>query len=287
MPAFPEFRDAPGTVRPVEVLREMEADHEPKANRHVGVRREVEVNLEHVRESAPPRIEDARRVGRKHAVGNDSHLVREENLFGKTEAEKHETTYKVFNRMLSCRKFLGDCIVANNRACHQLREKRHVACECRKVLDRRSRPAIDVYRVTHGLERIERNAHRQKHRHDRERFATEHGRKIVYNAHAEHVVLEKAECTEIDGDCRPQGRFPLECACARRRDEPPRNIDDQRAAEHQKDKPRFKPAVKDVAENRNEQVQVRMFRPELEQHKIANQERRQEIEKENLGGEDH
>lgn len=30
-----------------------------------------------------------------------------------------------------------------------------------------------------------------------------------------------------------------------------------------------------------------MLRPELEQHEIANQERRQEVEKENLGGEDH
>ena len=65
------------------------------------------------------------------------------------------------------------------------------------------------------------------------------------------------------------------------------HIDHERATEHQEHEPRFEPAIKDVTENSDEQVQQRMLRPELEQHEIANQERRQEVEKENLGRENH
>ena len=56
VPALPEFGNAPRAVRAVEVAREMEPEHQAKANRHVAVRREVEVNLEHVRKAAPPRV---------------------------------------------------------------------------------------------------------------------------------------------------------------------------------------------------------------------------------------
>ena len=287
MPALPEVRNADRAIRAVEVAREMEPEHKAKTNRHIRIRREVKVNLEHVGKRAPPTIDDARSISRKNAVCDNAHLVCKEDFFGKAKAEKQDAAHKIFERMRAGFKFFGNRIVTHNRACHKLREKRHVACECRKVLDRRSRTAINVNRVTHGLERVERNAHRQKNRHNRERLTAEHGRKIVHDSHAEHVILEEPERPEIHRNRSPQGNLPLQRACIRRRDEPPSHVHDKRTAEHEEHEPRFEPAVKNVTEDGNEQVQERMLSPELEENKVANQKRRQEVEKENLGREYH
>ena len=287
VPALPEVRNANRAVRAVEVAREMEPEHKAKTNRHIRIGREVKVNLEHVGKRAPPAVDDARSIGRKNAVSDNAHLICKEDFFGKTKAEEQNTAHKVFERMRAGFKFFGYRIVTHNRARHKLREKCHVACECRKILDRRCRTAPHVNRVTHGLERVERNTHRQKDRHNRERFTAEHGRKIVHDSHAEHVILEESKCTEVYRNRRTERKISLELACVRRRDEPPRHVHHERTAEHKEHEPWFEPAVKNVAENGNEQVQERMLSPELEENKVADQKRRQEIEKKNLGRENH
>ena len=287
MPALPEVRNANRAVRAVEVAREMEPEHKSKTNRHIRIRREVKVNLEHVGKRAPPAVDDARSIGCKNAVCDDAHLVCKEDLFGKAKAEEQNTAHKVFERMRAGFKFFGNRIVTHNRARHKLREKRHITCESRKVLDRRCRTTPHVNRVTHRLERVERDAHRQKNRHNRKRFTAEHSRKIVHDPHAEHVILEEPERTEVHRNCSPERKIPLELACVRRRDKPPRHVHHQRTAEHEEHEPRFKPAVKDVTEDGDEQVQERVLGPELEENKVANQKCRQEIEKKNLGRENH
>lgn len=287
VPALPEFGNAPRAVRAVEVAREMEPEHQAEANRHVAVRREVEVNLEHVGKATPPRIEYARSVCRKHAVGDDAHLVRKENLLRKTETEEHDAANEVLERVRAGRKFLGHRIVAHNRARHELREQRHVTGERHEVLDRRGSTAPHVNCVAHGLERIERDAHRQQHRHHRERFAAELCHHIVDDAHAEHVVLEEPERTEVHNNRRKERQITLPLASARRRDEPPAHVNHERRAEHQEYEPRFEPAVKDVTENRDEEVQAGMLDPGTEQHEIPDQKRRQKVEQKNLGREDH
>ena len=76
-------------------------------------------------------------------------------------------------------------------------------------------------------------------------------------------------------------------ARARRRDEPSAHVHHECGTKHQEHKPRFEPAIKDVAENSDEEVQAGMFDPGTEQHKVANQERRQKVEQENLGRKNH
>ncbi len=287
VPALPEFGNAPRAVRAVEVAREMEPEHQAETDCHIRIRREVEVNLEHVGKATPPAIQHAGGVRRKHAVGDDAHLVREENLFGESEAEEHDAAHEVLERMRACRQLLGHRIVTYNRARHKLREQRHVTGERHEVLDRRGGTAPHVNRVAHGLERIERDAYRQQHRHHRERLAAELGHHIVDDAHAEHVVLEESERTEVHDNRRKERQIALPLASSRRRDEPPAHVNHERRAEHQEYEPRFEPAVKDVTENRDEEVQAGMLDPSTEQHKVADQERRQKIEQENLGREDH
>ena len=251
------------------------------------VRREVKVNLEHVREGAPPRIQNARRIGSEHAVRNNAHLVREENLFGKAEAEEHDAAHEVLERMRTRRQLLGHRIVTHDRARYQLREQRHVAGERHEVLDRGCRTAPYVDGIAHGLERIERDAHRQQHRHHGERLATEFRHHVIDDAHAEHVVLEESERTEVHDNRREERQVALPLARTGRRNEPPAHVNHERRAEHQEDEPRFEPAVKNVTENGDEEVEAGVLHPRPHQHKVADQERRQKIEQENLGRKDH
>ena len=189
--------------------------------------------------------------------------------------------------MRTRRQLLGHRIVTHNRARHELREQRHVTGERHEVLDRRGSTAPHVNRVAHGLERIERDAHRQKHRHHGERLAAELRHHIVDDAHAEHVVLEEPERTEVHDNRRKERQITLPLARTRRRDEPPAHVNHERRAEHQEYEPRFEPAVKDVAENRDEEVQAGMLDTGTEQHKVADQKSRQKVEQKNLGRKNH
>lgn len=45
MPAAPEFRGTFGDIGIIEVFRKMESEHEAKADGHVGISGEVEINL--------------------------------------------------------------------------------------------------------------------------------------------------------------------------------------------------------------------------------------------------
>ncbi len=54
MPASPEFGDALGNIRIVEVLEELKAQHISQSARHVGVAGEVEIDLEGIGDDAHP-----------------------------------------------------------------------------------------------------------------------------------------------------------------------------------------------------------------------------------------
>ena len=56
VPAAPELLDGVGDVRPPEVLGEPEAEHPPEADRHVGVARKIEVDLQRVADDPEPRV---------------------------------------------------------------------------------------------------------------------------------------------------------------------------------------------------------------------------------------
>ena len=54
MPSSPEFRDAPGNIRIIEVFQEMEAKHFSETDSHIGITGEIKVDLEGVGQGSQP-----------------------------------------------------------------------------------------------------------------------------------------------------------------------------------------------------------------------------------------
>ena len=88
MPAPPKFGGALRNERIIEVFREMEAKHHPKANCHVRIPGKVKVNLQAERRSIPPTSEHARFRGFKRGA-ELAEEIRQQYLFteanGKTQ----------------------------------------------------------------------------------------------------------------------------------------------------------------------------------------------------------
>lgn len=75
VPAPPEFNDVGGLVRRVEVHRQDDAEHTRGADRHVGIAREVEIELQRVGERAAPGFEKAERVTRGRGGENGGGIL--------------------------------------------------------------------------------------------------------------------------------------------------------------------------------------------------------------------
>ena len=84
VPAPPELRRARGAVRTVEVPGQLDAEDAREAERHVGVRAEVEVDLEAEADRAGPRVDEAELRRRREVMVDvardpvgEQHLLRE------------------------------------------------------------------------------------------------------------------------------------------------------------------------------------------------------------------
>ena len=118
-----------------------------------------------------------------------------------------------------------ELVGAHNRACHQLREERKVETEIQDVVDGLDFSAVNVDAVTHGLERKERDAHRQNNG-VYQRMRAEHlvacgGEEVVYVQFDAGKVVESVqeevgifivaqnEQVYNDHDDHPEFLFPL------------------------------------------------------------------------------
>ena len=94
MPAAPKIRDAFGFVGRVEIQRKANAEEAGDADRHVGISREVEIELEGIGESADPCGYQADGVSRargpKTLVGPRRDGVSNEDFFGQAHGEKRD-----------------------------------------------------------------------------------------------------------------------------------------------------------------------------------------------------
>ena len=98
-----------------------ESQNAPQADRHVGICREIEIDL-HLEDRAG---KPARRHGcvrfrqdREHFAQN----VRNQNLFAKAQRKASHPAGKVVQRRLSCQKFIFNVGVLYDRACNKLRK---------------------------------------------------------------------------------------------------------------------------------------------------------------------
>ena len=158
MPAAPEFSDALGDIGIVEVLQELEAYHAAKADGHVGISREVEVNLQRERRSTYPTADKG-----QIAAGGGIHVpelaygVGYQYLLADTYHKALDAGGELIYAAGAEAELVGNILVADDGTRDELREQRDECAEADIVLLHVGVAAIDVYGVAHRLEGIERN----------------------------------------------------------------------------------------------------------------------------------
>ncbi|MPM24677.1 hypothetical protein SDC9_71161 [bioreactor metagenome] len=127
MPARPEVDDARGLVGRVEVERELDAEHLGQAQRHVGVAREVEINLQRIAQAGgprPPHLQIAGRGKTRIRIGRDA--VGQQHLLGQADHEQHSAHRQVLGLEAVVRrvgKLRNHLLVVQDGAGDQMREE--------------------------------------------------------------------------------------------------------------------------------------------------------------------
>ena len=126
VPPAPELRRARRAVRPVEVPRQLDPEHPREPERHVGVRAEVEVDLEAEADRGRPGVDEPDRAWRREVVVDPlREPVGEEHLLREAEREQQQSGANALGiePLLPHQLRLEDP-VADDRAGDQMREER-------------------------------------------------------------------------------------------------------------------------------------------------------------------
>ena len=282
MPPPPEFRDGFGTIRRIEVLCEHESEHEAQADCHVRVSAEIEVNLERIRDCAVPGVETAQVARVERGVSDLAAGIREQDLLRHAEHEERGAACEFLPGQRAFAELIGDVLEPDDWARHELREHRNVAGVVDEVGYNLCVSAVHVDHIAHALECVEADAERQDHTEEPEILRLrdpQRGHRRVVVVKPEVEVLEEAEDRQVadDGD-RDEQLLPRR-VCAH---QAAVRVVHARIEQHQQAEPRIRPAVEDVAEDR--QREVTQF---LRRGIVSQQRQRQEEKDEKIGGKDH
>ena len=103
VPSAPEFPDRLGNIRIIEVFLKFKAKHQPQTDRHIGIAREIEKNLERIRKGSEPRKRDrtaAVCIGIKNMIGDDREIVGEQHFFPESGKKTADTDGKFIPGLL-------------------------------------------------------------------------------------------------------------------------------------------------------------------------------------------
>ena len=217
VPPSPELPDRRRDIRIVEVLLEMEPEHEPQSDRHVRISREVEIDLQHVSDCADPgaKAPDLRLRHIKKSVGYHGNVVGDEDLFREAANEAPHALCGILGRLFPVRDLKLDVVIFDDRAGDELREKRHIQHHVERVFLHLAVLAVNINDVTHRLEREE----RYSDRHHESRRLDSASEPPVYGPRHEVRVLVQAQYAQIldHAECDDQlgkARLPLILALA-------------------------------------------------------------------------
>ncbi len=312
MPSSPELGDRLADVGRVEVLGEHEPHHQPQADRHVGVGRKVEVDLEGIGDGADPGVGGADRTGVEAHVRDLAAGVGQHHLLGQAHREQRYAPAELLEGVRPLAQLIVDFLKADDRPGDKLREHRHVATEVDEVADCSCIPTIDVDRVAHRLERVEADAQRQRDPKQRLPGHALHAdavRDRVPGIDTEVEILEEPQQRQVRADRDRQrdalaglALSPLGQRLDRLRpvplptDEQAADIVDDRAGEHQHDEQRVGPTIEQVAEQGQHAVvdpreaharRPLQHRPDQQRQVIPRQRQRQEVKQKKMRAEYH
>ena len=207
MPPPPEFGDRRRLVGGVEVLREAESQQQGDSDGHVGIAREVAVDLQRVAVNTHQALEPGveQRLVEDAVDEVERNVVRDDGLLEQTREDQEDARAEHLagddDRVLPD---LGDEIPGpDDRAGHQLRKERQVKEIVEPVGQRLQLAAVNVDGIAHRLEDEERDADRQEDVLELQESLSE---QLVGDVDEEVGILEVAEHSEVDGDA--QGHQP-------------------------------------------------------------------------------
>ena len=135
MPTPPEVGDGGRNIGIIEILEELKAEHIAQTASHIGIAREVEVNLEGIAEDSDPCAENAvfLRI-RKHGCRERAHLVCDEHLFAQSDTKQLYALCKAVEGFAAVLKLIGYVAVADDGSRDELRKQRDVGSEVDEAL---------------------------------------------------------------------------------------------------------------------------------------------------------
>ena len=157
MPTAPEVGDGVAAIGMTEVLVEVESHAASQSDGHIGITREVEVNLQRERHNTNPgscqrqRIESAN----QELVGNLGELVGYDHLLAQTYQETIDAVSKIGSIHMTMMQFLSHRTITHNRTGYQLGEHRDIQQQVDETALYGRLPAIDVYQIGDRLEGVE------------------------------------------------------------------------------------------------------------------------------------
>ena len=163
MPAPPKLRDARGDVGIVEVLKIAEAEDAPKADGHVAVAGEIEIDVQHAGGGVEP-VKEYGAVGarleRRDKLVKD---VRQQDLFAQPQYEAPRAGGDVREGMGAMLQLRGNVRVAHDGAGDELREHGDIGGKVDEITLRLHVAAVDVHHIAEDLKGVEADADGQRH----------------------------------------------------------------------------------------------------------------------------
>src|SRR5690348_10379147 len=160
---MPEFLDRRSYVWVIEVFEELETQHPAKADGHVGVAGEVEVDLQRITNDADPSIAGVQVLGihPECRICYRTKRIGDQHFLAQTETETLDAGCKPLQRVTTPENLFGDIMETDDWTRNQLRKHGDVNTHVERTAQGVRLAAIDVDEVRHRVKSEKRYAYWQ------------------------------------------------------------------------------------------------------------------------------
>ena len=245
MPSAPELRECVGYVREIEVFQKTEAQHASQADRHIRIAVKVKIQLEAVAECPHPRHANRVVSGcERHVCDLGEHIGKKDFLI-ESKKESHDSLFKAFRSDLTLVDLIHHGGIANDRAGNQLRKKRNIESEIRRVFLRVD-ASVYIDHITHRLKSEERNADGKRDRGLRKPCPAD--RQPGMNVRCEKVqILENNQNSQVQYHIQRQNGPGSLSVFSVSLDSQRQQVVEADGRHHYKDELRFTPGIEEQA----------------------------------------
>ena len=237
-----------------EVLVEVESEHSAHADRHIGIAREIEINLHCIDDDGIPCSCDGNRGSLRPEELIDDHgeMICENDLFAETDHQAREALAQVEQRGFAVFDLICDCGIADNRSGDELRKHRDIEQQMKRILLNVDLLPVEVNDIGEDLERIEADADRQCQVRNGQTDAGDQVKVLDDEA----AVLEHAEQPDIKDQAEDHNELgaALFFALLAAADAETEEVVHQDACEQQDDIDRLAPCIENERKHRQGQI---------------------------------